>query len=94
MAPSILRQKLLTIRQLAAEAICSREGLHELECLWTEVKNLLTQNPPKQEDQRLLAVLSYNHTTLAGTMAKLESFHETLISDACREVADGETCKY
>jgi hypothetical protein len=94
MSASTIRQKLLAIHKLTFKAISCHESLNVLEGLWIEVKDTLQSTSLPPEDRHLLAELSKGHNNLARSMAKLESLHETLIRDACREVAINEACEW
>ena len=93
MSHSVLRQKLLTMRQLTFKAIYSDESRKSLGDLWIEVEDLFEKSSPQPKDREILAGLLHSHNTLATTMSKLESFHANLMSEAQKEMDLDDNCE-
>jgi hypothetical protein len=93
MSISTLRHKLIRMRELEFDAICSDDSRKILGDSWAEVKNILKSNPLGKEDREFLVRLSRNHNALASVMAKSEYFLNTLMNEACQELHDSDTCE-
>jgi hypothetical protein len=94
MSSSILRHKLLEIRQLTFKAIYSDESREVLRDLWLEVEEVLSKKAVPAEDRLLLAELSCSHNTVASTMADVETLLIDLMSEAHQELDNGSRCEF